>query len=141
MRSGETLRAICRDDGMPHRTTVMRWADDDAGPGFRDQYARARDAGLDAIADEIIELSDECREGQKIKTLPDGKEEITTGDMVDRSRLQIDARKWYLSKLAPKRYSDRLAVEHSGALDISVLTERLAAGRKRLAAGEPDTPE
>lgn len=114
----------------------MRWADDDAGPGFRDQYARARDAGMDAIAEEIIELSDECREGRKIKTLPEGKEEIMTGDMVDRSRLQIDARKWYLSKMAPKRNSDRLAVEHSGALGISELTESLAAGRKRLGENE-----
>lgn len=31
-----------------------------------------------------------------------------SGDMVERSRLQIDARKWLASKLAPKKYGDKL---------------------------------
>lgn len=39
--------------------------------------------------------------------------EVSTGDMVDRSRLQVDARKWYLSKLAPKRYGEKLILEQS----------------------------
>ena len=33
---------------------------------------------------------------------------ITEGDMIERSRLQIDARKWAASKLAPKKYGERL---------------------------------
>jgi hypothetical protein len=35
--------------------------------------------------------------------------EVITGDMIERARLQVDTRKWYTSKLAPKRYGDRLA--------------------------------
>lgn len=34
--------------------------------------------------------------------------EVLTADMVERSKLQIDARKWRLSKMLPKRYGDRL---------------------------------
>ena len=30
------------------------------------------------------------------------------GDAVQRSRLRIDTRKWYASKLAPKKYGDKL---------------------------------
>lgn len=37
-----------------------------------------------------------------------------TGDMVERTKLQIDARKWRLSKMAPKRYGDRVTQEISG---------------------------
>ena len=44
----------------------------------------------------------------------DGGEEITIGDAVDRTRLQIDARKWYASKLAPKKYGDKVQQEVSG---------------------------
>jgi hypothetical protein len=37
--------------------------------------------------------------------------ETTTGDMIEHRRLQIDARKWILSKALPKVYSERLAVD------------------------------
>jgi hypothetical protein len=36
------------------------------------------------------------------------EEKISTGDMVERSRLQIDSRKWLAAKLAPKKYGDKL---------------------------------
>ena len=34
---------------------------------------------------------------------------------VQRNRLRVDARKWLLSKLAPKKYGDKLTQEHTGA--------------------------
>lgn len=37
--------------------------------------------------------------------------EVVTADMVERTRLQIDARKWYCSKIAPKLYGDRLLID------------------------------
>jgi hypothetical protein len=37
-----------------------------------------------------------------------GGKEQRIGDMTDRARLQIDTRKWALSKLLPKKYGDRL---------------------------------
>src|SRR5262249_23209911 len=43
LADGETLRAICRDPGMPGKTTVMQWLAEQ--PEFRDQYARARGTG------------------------------------------------------------------------------------------------
>lgn len=36
------------------------------------------------------------------------EEKVITADMIERAKLQIDARKWRLSKMAPKRYGDRL---------------------------------
>lgn len=43
----------------------------------------------------------------------DGGVEITTLDAVDRSRLTVDSLKWYLCKLAPKKYGDKVAAEVS----------------------------
>lgn len=95
LAEGETLRSICRDAHMPARSTVHRWVTENVN-GFSDQYARARDLGLDTMADELIEIADNEEGSWK------------------RDRLRLDARKWYLSKLAPKRYGDRIAHEHSG---------------------------
>jgi hypothetical protein len=44
----------------------------------------------------------------------DGSVEITTADAVDRSRLAVEAIKWYLCKLAPKKYGDKVSTEVSG---------------------------
>jgi hypothetical protein len=45
---------------------------------------------------------------------PDGSVEITTADAVDRSRLTVDSLKWYLCKLAPKKYGEKVSTEVSG---------------------------
>ena len=109
LAKGESLRAICRDADMPSRPTVHKWIIEDTD-GFATQYTRARDAGLDEIADEVFEIADDgtndyvqTAEGQKLN-----------GEHVQRSRLRFDARRWYLSKLAPKKYGERLATEISG---------------------------
>ena len=105
LAAGESLRAICRDDGMPSTSMVMRWAlqvDE-----FREQYAHAREVGFDAMADEIIEIADE-----QPGTLDNG---ATDSGEVANKRLRFDARRWYLSKLAPKKYGERTAMELTGA--------------------------
>jgi hypothetical protein len=113
LAAGESLRAICDDAGTPARSTVLKWLTEHAE--FSDQYAIARDAGLDVMADHVIEISD-----QEPGTLDNGG---TDTGRVAANRLRMDARRWYLSKLAPKRYGDRLNVEHSGAVAISTMTE------------------
>lgn len=114
LAEGESLLRICKTKRMPAERTVREWAIDDR-EGFAVRYGRARDLGLDHHAEKIIELADVCRMGIKKESGTGANGPISkeiTGDMVERARLQIDARKWYLSKLAPKRYGDKLAVEH-----------------------------
>ena len=36
------------------------------------------------------------------------------GDQLDRSRLMVDARKWLASKLAPKKFGDKIDATLSG---------------------------
>jgi hypothetical protein len=108
---GESLRAICLSDDMPHRGTVFRWLE--AHEDFRDQYTRAREAQADTLADEITHIADTPLVGQTRKITDDGIE-ITEEDMLGHRRLQIDARKWIASKLKPKKYGEKLEQTHQG---------------------------
>lgn len=118
LAGGESLRAICRSDGMPARTTVIKWVLDDRD-GFADQYARAKAVGIDEFADETIEIADTPAPGV-IETDKIGVAgpytEVQRRDAIEHRRLQVDTRKWYVSKLAPKLYGDKLALEHSGEI-------------------------
>jgi hypothetical protein len=115
LAEGESLRAICETEGMPAESTVRAWALDNV-EGFSAQYARAREIGYERHADQIIELADQSRVGVKRTTRADGAVELVEGDMVERSRLQVDARKWILAKMLPKRFGDKVDLHHSGAV-------------------------
>ena len=93
---GDTLRAICRDHGMPSPATVYNRRDDDAD--FRRRFARARDLGYDAIAEHL-------------RATARGSGD-SSGD-VQRDKLIIDTDLKLLAKWCNK-YSDRLSHEHSG---------------------------
>jgi len=56
--------------------------------------------------------------------------------MVDRSRLMIDARKWLASKLAPKKYGDKVSAELSGP-DGGPIQESLIVEYRRGRNGRP----
>lgn len=119
LAAGESLNAICGDEDMPAESTVRGWVIDDV-QGFGAKYARAREIGYDVMAESILKIADEANIGQKSVSKATGLE-ITEGDNVDRSRLQIDARKWLLSKMLPKKYGDRQHIEHSGKLGLESL--------------------
>lgn len=105
LAAGESLRSICSGDGMPNRETVHRWVVDDVC-GFYSHYARAREIGLDNMADEIIDIAD-AEPGALVTGATD------SGDVANK-RLRVDSRRWYLSKMAPKKYGDKQTVEHGG---------------------------
>ena len=109
LANGRSLRAICVDDGMPSKSTVFRWLA--ANMEFRDQYARAREAQADALADEILDIADDG--GNDTYTDDDGRERVNV-DVIARSRLRVDARKWIAAKLKPRVYGDKIAAELSG---------------------------
>ena len=50
---------------------------------------------------------------------PDGRVDSAA---VQHQRLRVDARKWLLSKIVPKVYGDRVAVDHAGGVAINVTT-------------------
>lgn len=107
---GFTLRQIAGQDGMPDKATICRWlAKHDA---FRDQYARAREFQAEHMADETLEIADDATNDWMVR---EGKNDGETafainGEHVQRSRLRVDTRKWLMSKMAPKKYGDKVSV-------------------------------
>ena len=100
MRSGLSLRRACLALGVASSSFLDGVARDHA---LAEQYARAREDLIERMADELQELAD-----ANLLPLDDGR--VDSG-MVAKQRLQVDTRKWLLSKIAAKKYGDRVEVE------------------------------
>ncbi len=135
LADGESLRSICRDDSMPHVSTVLRWVAHPDRKEFRDQYAHAREVGLEQMADEILEIADETA----FDTIATKDGFKADNEWIQRSKLRVDARKWILSKQLPKKYGDRTTL--AGDPDNPLMeplddTQRAAKLKAILAAAE-----
>lgn len=117
--SGKSLVSWCQaEEGRPSYTSVMRWLE--ANEGFREKYARARTDQADFLAEQIIQIADDGLND----TYQDEEGNVRTNqDVIARSRLRVDARKWYASKLAPKKYGEKVAV--GGADDLPPIQQSL----------------
>jgi len=118
--NGESLSSAINRKGFPSYSwckSALR-----QNPELRRQYEQAVLARCDWLADELIELADQ--------PMPKGLEAQALIAWVQQKRLQIDARKWAVSKLAPRFYGDRLSVdvENTG----TSITAVLAAARERV---------
>jgi terminase small subunit-like protein len=132
--SSDGLRVICAKNPMfPSRATILRWIHEK--PDFRSLYARAKQTQTEAIFDEILQIADRVRPGTTTKVNARGKTERRVSDMVDRARLQVDARKWCLSKLLPKRFGDQ-PTDDGGHDNIQELIDSMRAASRR--AGRPE---
>ena len=107
--NGESLVSICLDEAMPSRSSVLLWLSESTS--FSDRYAHAREAQADFLLDELVQIADDGR--NDTYTSDDGRE-LTNQDVIARSRLRVDARKWVIAKLAPKKYSDKITQEITG---------------------------
>src|SRR4051794_11709669 len=80
MAEGRSLNAICQDPDMPHRVTVLRWLQ--KHEPFRTKYVQAREDLINFHGDRLLELADGA-----------------TAENVQVAKLQIDTRKWIMSKV------------------------------------------
>lgn len=116
-----SARSAAKLAGVPI-STFCEWVDSD--PSLAEQYARARADMIDRIAEDILIIADEPVGG--------GDNGMTDGGAVQKQRLQVDARKWLLSKLAPKKYGERLALAGDDESPIKLeISERLERARAR----------
>jgi hypothetical protein len=115
---GLSLSDVCKLPNMPRRQRVHEWLEADSAKA--DNYARACEIRAERMFDEIIRIADTPVMGEKTRLDPDGAiVEVTRGDMTDHRRLQIDARKWALAKMQPKKYGDKLDVNHGGGIALT----------------------
>ena len=122
--AGESLAKICQDREMPAMSTVYKWMRENVQ--FADAYRIAREDQADLLAEQLIEIA---------KTEPD----------VQRARLMCDMRKWIASKLRPKRYGEKVEIEHNVGGDVGITTIRRVivypdARREVLAGGQAALP-
>lgn len=104
LAEGESLRSICSGPGMPNRSVVQGWVIDNHND-FHTQYARAKAIAADLMFDDSLDIADEA-----VGSTNQGG---VDGAAVQKQRLQIDTRKWYLSKIMPKKYGEKIQQEIS----------------------------
>lgn len=120
------LDFICEgEESFPSARTVNRWLTNHEA--FRQSYLRARERQADLIFDECLAISDTPMVGVETVNKADGTVETREGDMLGHRKLQIDTRMRMAGKLAPKKYGDKLDIEHSGGVTVKAdaLDERI----------------
>ena len=103
---GESLRKICKDDKMPSLVAVWKWLNN--SEELVKQYTRAREEQAETFVDEILDIADDNKDDTSIDE--NGKL-IINQEVIARSRLRVDSRKWIASKLKPKRFGDYTKIQ------------------------------
>lgn len=101
---GQTLRQISAEINVC-LGTILNWA---TRPEHIEQYVRAREAASDIFETDIIEAA-MC-----------ASPETAAAD-----RVKIDALKWVAARRAPKKYGDKIDVNHGGQADNPIVTADL----------------
>lgn len=133
---GESLRSICKDSHIPDAVTISKWLANT--PAFVTQYASAREAYADAEFEKIQEIADDGTNDYIERLNHNGAVPgwEVNGEAIARSRLRIDAIKWRVGKLRPKKYGEKLEVDQKTTLDVSdpvtALLTRIADTGNRL---------
>ena len=116
---GESVRNIAQDEAMPSSATIYEHLIE--SKQFQEQYARAREAQMEAMSDEILAIADDSTNDTMTIKRGDLEIEVADNEWINRSRLRVDTRKWLMGKLAPKKYGDKIQQEHSGEVGIRSL--------------------
>lgn len=101
---GRSVRSLCLDEDMPSESSVYNWLQDNAE--FLERYTRARASQAERMLDEIIEIADDTSGDTEYGD--SGPK--PNNEWINRSKLRVETRKWAMSKLAPKKYGDKLDV-------------------------------
>ena len=94
IESGLSLRATAENNRISKALILKKVKESDS---FRDRYAHAKEIQLESMADEILTIADSA-----------------SSEDYNVARLQVDSRKWLLSKLVPKKYGEKVEQYISG---------------------------
>lgn len=97
LESGRSLLSICKDEGMPNRSTVQRWQKEDEE--FDAAITRAREDGFHCLAEQA-------------------RINAQTAEDAAKGRLAFDADRWYLGKLS-NAFSDNKTQKLEHTVDLS----------------------
>ncbi|HHF7367639.1 TPA: hypothetical protein ACPSKY_002778 [Legionella bozemanae] len=97
-------KVLCKENlHWPSQDTLFTWLK--TYPEFSEQYAQAKICQVEALVDEILEISDDvshdCFMNEEGNLVPNPS-------AINRARLKIDTRKWLAAKLVPKVYGNKV---------------------------------
>lgn len=113
--TGQTLRDYCRQEGKPAWRTVYAWLEKDVD--FYARFAHARELGHDAIAEETLTIIDTF----PIEAVSDSGSRLDSGH-VAWLKNRVEQRMKLLAKWNPKKYGDKVGVQHEGGVTLNVVT-------------------
>ncbi len=105
---GESCRKIMgvgRGNNLPSHRVFIEWLSE--SEELSKQYARCSQIRADLIFEETLEIADET--GNDIIDI-DGKK-VENNKLVQRDKLRVETRKWFLAKLHPKKYGEKTEVD------------------------------
>lgn len=112
MHQGVWITEACRQSGVPI-ATFLDWCDADRD-GLSDRSARAREVCYEVMGHKTIEMAQEMPLTNPVTGALDSA-------AVQWKRLQVDTMFRLLGKLAPKRWGDKIDVNHSGKVGLESL--------------------
>jgi hypothetical protein len=103
IEKNKPLYKIVKDVGISSRT-FYEWCDNNEQ--MQKDYMRACEIRADKIFEECLDIVD----NKDSDTIVIDGETKPNFDIIQRNRLQFDARRWMAGKLAPTKYNDKLTV-------------------------------
>jgi hypothetical protein len=102
---GESMRRIALSPNMPSRNTMLRWIDDET-KDFGSKCARARLMQADTMDDMVLDLIDKV-----------------DADNAHAMKVKLSAIQWRASKLNPKKYGEKLDLNHGGSVGVQLVND------------------
>lgn len=136
---------------LPNPETFWRWVLEDENlpsgstdkQGLSNKLVRARESGIEALLDDIIDIADDGRNDTYMHELESGLEvERTDHDVIQRSRLRVETRIKLAQMLKPKKYGPKS--EHTiydGDMAMKAQVQRGAARAEEMARKEREGEE
>ena len=88
--AGGHMHVVCAEEWAPAERTVYQWLR--AHEEFAQMYAHARERQQEVFAAQVVLIADTVKDAAVARNM-------------------MDARKWHASKVAPKKWGDRLEID------------------------------
>lgn len=106
---------------MPSSATIYNWLLDPQKKGFLEQYLVSRNIQAEGMFEELLDIADNGSNDFYERENADGTTfEVPDTEHIQRSRLRVDTRKWYLSKVLPKKFGDKLDIKSDVTVTFSL---------------------
>lgn len=116
--SNKGLKSILSTNPLfPSFSTFFKWLGEKDKQYLSDRYARAKELQAEYMADQILEIADD---GSNDTYVDENGKVKTDWDVLGRSKLRVDSRKWLASKLLPKKFGDKIDVTTQGEKIVDV---------------------